>query len=60
MKKPDRKSLDNAMKGILNAGPVSAAPLPSRNKKNMNRKFQMELDRKSRPVMYEGGGSRLV
>ena len=49
----NKKKLDQAIKGILDAGPVDDIPPPPRTKKNMNRKFRMRLDRKGKPIMEE-------
>ena len=48
-----QKSLDQAMKGILDAGSIEDIPPPPMTKENLNRKFKMKLDRKRKPIISE-------
>ena len=50
-----QKALDKAVKALMKMGPVAHKRTPKPAKKELNRKFKMQVDRKGNPTIQEVG-----
>ena len=50
-----QKALNKAVKALMKMGPVAHQRLPKPAKKELNRKFKMQVDRKGNPTIQEVG-----
>ena len=53
MNHTNRKSLDKAACALLKMGPVKHKRPPKPNKKELERKFKMDVDQKGKPSIQE-------